>query len=168
MDPHRMVGAAVLSVTSLLIAAANEPSRVQRGLFIAAVVVVMGAALWWVRRRADAARWRQRRDRVFDEVQQVEVDSGAVLAAPDAEAASAAWSRLEPRTVICSTELADLAQSGTDPVQAGAVRAVRADLAHLSDQLRQVVTGGGAASGGASACEAARGALRASLTPPPR
>lgn len=129
-----------LALGPAVAAVAAEPSRVQRGLFIGAFVLVIAGLLLWLRRRGDAARWRQRRARIFAQVRDVEQDCDGVVAAPDPAAVAAAWSRLEPRVVVCLAELDDLARSGSDPAQASDVRRVREALAHLSDQLRDEVT----------------------------
>jgi hypothetical protein len=158
--------AQALVVLPLAAAGTVEPNRLQRGLFIAAFVVVIGAALWWVRRRGDAARWRQRQARVYADVQAVERDAGGVCATLDPVAAATAWTRLEPRVLVSTTELTQLASTASNEAQVADVNRVLAALEHLGDELRRCVafppqddTGPGA--------EAARQALRTSLAPPP-
>jgi hypothetical protein len=156
-----------LVVVPLAAAAPVEPNRLQRGLFIAAVVVVMGAALWWVRRRGDAARWRQRRARIYADVEAVERDAGGVCAAGDPVAAATAWTRVEPRMVVSVTELTQLAATGSNEAQVADVNRVRAALEHLSDELRSSVAAPDAnGSGRAGDPEAARQALRTALAKP--
>lgn len=171
-------------MTPPLAAAAAEPNRFQRGLFIAVFVIVVVGILFWLRRRGDAARWRQRRARVFADVREVEQDCGGVLTAPGPGAAASVWSGLEPRAVVCATELADLARSGQNPAQASEVARVREALVQLTDELRQLMarlradptaagtTGQGAYgssdANGTSGAEAARRALREALPAPTR
>ncbi|MEO6822503.1 MAG: hypothetical protein ABI468_08730 [Candidatus Nanopelagicales bacterium] len=154
-----------LVLVPLAAATPVEPNRLQRGLFIAAVVVVMGAVLWWLRRRGDAARWRQRRGRVYADAQAVERDSGGVCDASNAAAAAASWATLEPRILICVTELTQLARTGPNQAQVADVNRVRAALEQLSDQLRRIIAAPDADDTGPEA-QAARRALLASLAPP--
>ena len=165
---ERCRGRAQVHVVLPLAAATTvDPNRLQRGLFIAVVVVVMGAALWWVRRRGDAARWRQRQARVYADVQAEEHDAGGVCAG-DAAAAAASWARLEPRVVVSLTELTQLARTGSNQDQVADVNRVLRALEHLSDQLRiSVGTRDADPTRLAPDAEAARQVLRTTLATPP-
>jgi hypothetical protein len=117
-------------------ATAAEPSRAQRGLFIAGFVIVVAVVLWAVRRQRDRQRWRRWQTRVYTDAADLERESRAAFASGDLTRASAAWELLEPRATICSTELGQLAQTCPDLTMAAGARRAAAALRHLTDEVR--------------------------------